>query len=102
MSSMSSAGERRFAAQTLDHFDRRLDDVVDLLFGVPAPQPIADRRVGQIVGDSQCLQDMRGLERSGSTRGTGRDGDVLESQKQRLSVDVAKRQVEISGQTPLN
>src|SRR5260370_38909618 len=57
--------ERRKFAQPLNRFDDAVGNIIDLGFGIEAPDAEANRAVGQVIACAESLQYIRWLQRRG-------------------------------------
>ena len=74
-----------------------LEDVVNLSISGEATNTETNTAVGTLVAASQGTQDIAGLQRGRSAGTTRRQGNVLESHQERLTLDIGERDVHTAG-----
>lgn len=74
-----------------------LEDVVNLGIGGEATNTETDTAVGALIAASKGTQDIAGLQGGRCAGTTGRQGNVLESHQERLTLDIGERDVHTAG-----
>ena len=80
-------------SQPLDSVDGLFNHIIDLLLRGKPPNPKANTRMGNIIGRAQRAEDVARLQAGRGTRRARGERGVLHRHKERLALNVRKREV---------
>src|SRR5580700_6381805 len=93
--------QRRQLAQFPYCFDHADCYIIDLFFRVEPAETESDGSVGQIVADTERLENVAGLERGRGASRSARYRDVVDAHQKALAFDVGETDIQVVGEAML-